>query len=76
MISSLRDSGLFVWPILIVRTSPTRCGVPDVCVTVQKPSTDVLERPPLICIEILSRQDEMSNAPLVELPLAYVFLGL
>jgi Uma2 family endonuclease len=104
-----------------VRTIPNRCRVPDVCVTVQDPLTDVFETPPLICIEILSRRDEMSNViekleeyaaagvryiwvvdprrkkafnydgalrevtsgvlattdePLVELPLADVFLGL
>ena len=118
---SLREPGVFVWPILRVRTAPDRCRVPDVCVTVQDPITEVLETPPLICIEILSPRDEITNVlekieeyaaagvpyiwvldprrkkafyydrglhevtsgvlattgePLVELPLADVFLGL
>jgi Uma2 family endonuclease len=113
--------GLFIWPEQRVRTTPSRCRIPDVCVTAQDPLTDVFETPPLICIEILSRRDEISNVlekleeyaaagvryiwvvdprrrkafyydgglrevtssvlattgePLVELPLADVFLGL
>jgi Uma2 family endonuclease len=111
---------IFVWPEQRVRTTPSRCRIPDVCVTAHDPLTDVFETPPLICIEILSRRDEISNAlekleeyafagvryiwvvdprrkkafaydgalrevtagfattdePLVELPLADVFLGL
>ena len=53
---------LFIWPEQRVRTTPNRCRIPDVCVTVQEPATDVFETPPLICIEILSRRDEMSDA--------------
>jgi Uma2 family endonuclease len=111
---------LFIWLEQRVRTTRNRCRIPDVCVTVQEPPTEVFETPPLICIEILSRRDEISNAlekleeyaaagvryiwvvdprrkktfaydgalrevtsvlattdePLVELPLADVFLGL
>jgi Uma2 family endonuclease len=112
---------IFTWPSQRVRTISNHCRVPDVCVTVQQPPTDVFETPPLICIEILSRRDEMSDMlekleeyaaagvryiwlvdprrkkafyydgalrevtsgafattdePLVELPLADVFLGL
>jgi Uma2 family endonuclease len=52
---------VFVWPEQRVRTSPNRCRIPDVCVTAQDPLTDVFETPPLICIEILSRRDEMSD---------------
>ena len=112
---------LFIWVEQRVRTTRSRCRIPDVCVTVQDPLTDVFETPPLICIEVLSRRDEISNVlekleeygaagvryiwvvdprrkkafyydgglravtsgvlattdePLVELPLADVFLGL
>ena len=52
---------LFVLPEQRVRTTPTRCRIPDVCVALQKSPTEVFETPPLICIEILSRRDEMSN---------------
>jgi Uma2 family endonuclease len=63
VVFSLRncDPRLFVWPEQRVRTIPNRCRVPDVCVTTQDPFTDVFETPPLICIEILSRRDEMSD---------------
>ncbi len=112
---------LFIWPEQRVRTIRNRCRIPDVCVTEQEPPTEVFESPPLICIEILSRRDEMSTviekleeyaaagvryiwlidprrkkayhyydgalrevasvlatteAPIVELPLTEVFLGL
>jgi Uma2 family endonuclease len=53
--------GLFIWPEQRVRTTPSRCRIPDICVTAQDPLTDVFETPPLICIEILSRRDEISN---------------
>jgi len=56
-----RYPGLFIWPEQRVRTTPNRCRIPDVCVTTQDPFTDVFETPPLICIEILSRRDEMSD---------------
>jgi Uma2 family endonuclease len=56
-----RTPRLFIWPSQRVRTIPNRCRVPDVCVTEQEPPTDVFETPPLICIEILSRRDEISD---------------
>src|ERR1700693_5224005 len=52
---------LFIWVERRVRTTRSRCRIPDVCVTVQDPLTDVFETPPLICIEVLSRRDEISN---------------
>lgn len=52
---------LFIWPEQRVRTIANRCRIPDVCVTEQEPPTEVFEAPPLICIEILSRRDEMSD---------------
>lgn len=53
---------LFVWPEQRVRTvAGRRSRVPDVCVTLEDPHTDIFETPPLIVIEILSRRDEMSE---------------
>jgi|SRR5580700_3082042 Uma2 family endonuclease len=57
----VRYPNIFVWPEQRVRTTRNRCRIPDVCVTVQEPPTEVFETPPLICIEILSRRDEISN---------------
>jgi Uma2 family endonuclease len=58
---SRQAPNFFVWPEQRVRTTPNRCRIPDVCVTVTDPGTDVFETPPLICIEILSRRDEMGD---------------
>jgi Uma2 family endonuclease len=53
---------LLVWPELRVRTIPgRRCRVPDICVTLEDPGTDVFEAPPLISIEILSKKDRLSR---------------
>jgi Uma2 family endonuclease len=53
---------LFALPEQRVRTIPgRRSRVPDVCITLEKPATDVIETPPFIVIEILSKRDEMSN---------------
>jgi Uma2 family endonuclease len=53
---------LFVWPEQRVRTvAGRRSRVPDVCVTLEDPRTDVFDAPPFIVIEILSRRDEMSD---------------
>jgi Uma2 family endonuclease len=56
-----RYPGIYVWPELRVRTVSNRSRVPDICVTLEDPGTDVLETHPFIAIEILSRRDEMSN---------------
>jgi Uma2 family endonuclease len=64
VIFSLRQGygNLFVWPEQRIRTiADRRSRVPDVCVTLQDPGTDVFETPPLIAIEILSKRDEMSD---------------
>lgn len=53
---------LFIWPEQRVRTVPgRRSRVPDVCVTLEDPHTDIFDAPPLIVIEILSRRDGMSD---------------
>jgi Uma2 family endonuclease len=52
---------LFVFPEWRARTSGRRCRIPDVCVTLDDPGTDVLESPPFLAIEVLSRRDEMSD---------------
>jgi Uma2 family endonuclease len=38
-----------------------RSRIPDVCVTLEDPQTDIFETPPFLAIEILSRRDEMSD---------------
>ena len=56
-----RHPGIYVWPELRVRPVSNRSRVPDICVTLENPGTDVLETRPSIAIEILYRRDEMSD---------------
>ena len=51
----------FILAELRTRTKGHRCRIPDVCVTLEKPDTDVLETPPFLVIEVLSRRDEMTD---------------
>lgn len=45
-----------------VQVSRTRFRVPDVCVVAgQKPDEQILTKPPMLCIEILSPDDTMSR---------------
>ncbi len=45
-----------------VRVTPTRVRVPDVCViSRENPVEQVITRPPLLCIEILSPEDRWSR---------------
>ena len=52
---------VFVWSELRTRTIKTRCRIPDICVTLHDSGTDVLEEPPSLVVEILSRRDEMGE---------------
>jgi Uma2 family endonuclease len=45
-----------------VQVLPNRFRVPDVClIPLSDPLIDILRAPPLLCIEILSREDRMSE---------------
>jgi len=45
-----------------VQVKPTRFRIPDVCVVAgPKPDEQILTKPPFICIEILSRDDRISD---------------
>jgi Uma2 family endonuclease len=54
--------GIYLLPAQRVQVSPTCFRVPDVCVVVGgKPQERILSTPPLICIEILSPDDGLSQ---------------
>jgi len=56
-----REWGVHVFPEQRIQVKPTRFRVPDVCVVAgEKPRELVLSQPPLLCIEILSKDDRMS----------------
>jgi Uma2 family endonuclease len=51
-----------VFPEQRVQTSATNYRIPDVCVVRRAtPMEPIVQTPPLICIEILSREDRMSD---------------
>ena len=54
-------TGLKSWAELRCQTQPTRYRVPDVVVTRGKPNEQILTKPPLLCIEILSPEDRIPN---------------
>jgi Uma2 family endonuclease len=54
------------WDITVVveqrvQVKPTRFRIPDVCVVLGSPNEQILTRPPFLCIEILSKDDRMSQ---------------
>lgn len=58
-----------------VRTVPARrVRIPDVCVMLEDPRTDVFDVPPFICIEVISRRDEKHD--LLEKLKEYVAFGV
>ncbi|MCC7343216.1 MAG: Uma2 family endonuclease [Bryobacterales bacterium] len=60
MLFSLRkQGGLRVYPEQRVQVKPDRFRVPDVCAITGKPDGPVLRQPPLLVIEILSKDDTM-----------------
>ena len=59
--SQFRKTGIAAIVEWRVQTSPTRFRVPDVVVVRGKPNEQILTTPPLLCIEILSREDRLSR---------------
>jgi Uma2 family endonuclease len=58
---SARYPVVHVWPEVRMRSVNDCHRIPDVCVTLTEPETDVLQEPPYIAIEILSKDDSMSD---------------
>jgi Uma2 family endonuclease len=56
-----KEWGICVVPEQRVQVSPTRFRVPDVCVVVGEPTSQIFRDPPFICIEILSPDDLISR---------------
>lgn len=55
------QTGLAPMPEWRFQTSPTRFRIPDVVVVRGKPDEQILTKPPLLCIEILSPEDRLSR---------------
>jgi Uma2 family endonuclease len=56
-----RQTGLLPMTEVRMQTSRTRFRIPDIAVTRGKPDEQILTKPPLLCIEILSPEDRMSR---------------
>lgn len=59
--SRFKETGIAALPEWRFQTRPTRFRVPDVVVTRGKPDEQILTKPPLLCIEILSPEDTVSR---------------
>jgi len=56
------EYGIEVFPEQRVQVSPTRFRVPDVTVVrLPQPQEPIITTPPLLCIEILSKEDTMED---------------
>ncbi len=53
--------GLLAIPEWRFQITPTRFRIPDVTVVAGKPNEQILTKPPLLCIEILSPEDRISR---------------
>ena len=62
--SQFRQTGLLPITELRMRVSQARYRIPDVVVTRGKPNEQILTKPPLLCIEILSPEDRISRTNL------------
>lgn len=57
-----KELAIHVVPEQRVQVTPTRFRVPDICVVAgDRPSEQILSLPPLVCIEILSKDDRASE---------------
>jgi Uma2 family endonuclease len=59
--SGFRQTGITAVPEWRFQVSPTRFRVPDVTVILGKSDEQILHKPPLLCIEILSPEDTVSR---------------
>jgi Uma2 family endonuclease len=56
-----RKQGIIPYLELRVQVKSTRFRIPDICVTVGDPGEQILTKPPILCIEILSPEDRMKR---------------
>jgi Uma2 family endonuclease len=56
-----KKHGFFAFIDLRVQVKPSRFRIPDICVTMGPPGEQILTKPPILCIEILSPEDRMKR---------------
>jgi Uma2 family endonuclease len=52
-----KQHGIEVVPSLRIRVSPSRIRIADICAILGNPGEQILTKPPLLCVEILSPED-------------------
>ena len=60
-LAKYRTAGLEAWPEQRIQIGPDHYRVVDVCVTEGEPEGQIFVDPPLVCIEILSRNDTLDQ---------------
>ena len=60
-LSRFRETGIAALPECRFQIKATRFRIPDVVVTRGKPDEQILKKPPLLCIEIVSSEDTVSK---------------
>ena len=57
-----KEWGIYVFPEQRVQVKADRFRVPDICVVAgERPPEQIFVRPPLLCVEIVSKNDRMSE---------------
>ena len=57
-----KELGIYTLPSQRIQLKADRFRVPDLCVVAgARPSEQILTRPPVLCIEILSKEDRMTD---------------
>ncbi len=57
-----KELGIWVYVEQRVQVKATRFRIPDICIVAgSKPQEEILTRPPLVCIEILSKDDRATE---------------
>jgi Uma2 family endonuclease len=60
-LTKYREHGSEAWPEQRIQITPDHYRVADVCITEGEPEEQIFTAPPLVCIEILSRKDTLSE---------------
>ena len=63
-LTRFKETGIAALPEWRFQTKPTRFRIPDIVATRGKPDEQILTKPPLLCIEIVSPEDRVSRTNL------------
>lgn len=61
LLNRRKQLGIHVFPETRTQVAPERYRVPDIAVTIKRPTGRILREPPFLCVEILSPEDRASR---------------